>query len=320
MPTLLLVLIVAVSALDIFILCLPWLLRKRGVWLWWHTKFGPALVFDSQDDDGTTVRLLNVRGKYQSVAYVDPDLRWELACIYHKYFAEIVDIVGLTGNSHTTKSIDQAGKTTDPQPLLDDKDCSSSCLRHVPPSDCLRQASSEFKPAAVVIGGGGYSFPKWLVAHCPCLHTVVVEIDPAITKIARKHFFLNELLEEFPDNVPELICDDGWAWLRNCHRSFDLIVNDAFSGKHPLGPLGTAEGARLIHQHLTSQGVYLANVIAPLEGKGSRHLQDTCHTFCAEFKYVWLIPEDEEDPNTIANNCLIASNHPWPISHRYLLS
>lgn len=320
MPALLVALIVVVSALDIFILRLPWLLKKRGVWLWWRTKFGPALVFDSQDDDGTTVRLLNVRGKYQSVGYVDPELRWELACIYHKYFAEIVDILNLTGDSCVTKRKDQSENDADRQSLLNSKHCSSPYLNQVSPSDCSCQISSERKPTAMVIGGGGYSFPKWLVAHCPCLHTVVVEIDPAITKIAREHFFLNELLEEFPNNAPELICDDGWAWLRSCNRSFDLIVNDAFSGKHPLGPLGTAEGAQLIHQHLTSQGIYLANVIAPLEGKGSRHLRDTCQTFCAEFKYVWLIPEDEEDPTIVADNCLVASDHPWPISHRYRLS
>ena len=65
---------VVCAALGIVIrLALPRILAWRGVWFTWHTRFGPALVFDSADEDGTTVRLLNVRGTYQSVCYVDAD-------------------------------------------------------------------------------------------------------------------------------------------------------------------------------------------------------------------------------------------------------
>lgn len=305
MPTLFVALCLFVAALDIFILLLPRILRSRGVLLWWRTKFGPALVFDSQDNEGTALRLLNVRGKYQSVAYVDENIRWELACMYHKYFAEIVDIIGLVGEGHNNGDFEKAKQNG--SKLAEEE-------------QNFETASVDPRPRAVVVGGGGYSFPKWLVAHCPRLHTTVVEVDPKITEIAREHFFLDELIKTFPHVAFDTVNADGWQWLRDSQQRFDLIVNDAFSGRKPLGPLGTTEGARLIHQRLREQGVYLANVIAPLEGKRSAHLHDVCQAFKKEFTYVWLIPEDEEEPQVLANNCLVASDHPWPIARRYRLS
>lgn len=281
MPLPLIICMACICLLDLLIACLPALLRRRGTYLYWRTLFGPALVLDSADNDGVTIRLLNVRNKFQSVCYVDPAIRWELACIYHKYFAEIVDIAGLTS-------------TVDPLDVS------------------LRDA--------VVIGGGGFSFPKWLVAHCPQLHTTVVEIDPKIIDIARTHFFVDELVKEFncaADGRLEIVCDDGWRWLKGCHRQFALIVNDAFSGKRPLGTLGTTEGARLIHEHLTADGIYLANIIAPLEGKGAVMLSETVSAFRAEFAHVWLIPEAEELPTVVGDNVLIASDRALDIAHRY---
>lgn len=287
MPSYVIGLVVFIIGLDMIIVCLPFILRRRGVYLWWRTMFGPAIVLDSQDGDGTRVRLLNVRSKYQSVGYVDKNLRWELACIYHKYFAQIVEIAGLATQTDSG------------------------------PHDDFVAAHS-----AVVIGGGGYSFPKWLVAHGPTLRTTVVEIDPKITEIAREHFFVDDLIAAYDcerTGQLELVNADGWAWLRDCGRTFDLVVNDAFSGKKPLGPLGTREGARLIHERLTPEGLYLANVIAPLEGKGSQHLHEVSEAFCSEFSHVWLIPEAEDEPRVTADNVLVASDRPLDIARRYQL-
>ncbi len=90
------IVLVAGSALSLaFWIALPRLLAWRGVSLYWRTKFGPALVFDSSDDDGTPVRLLNVRGTFQSIRYTDDELACELVCVYHRHFARIVSNMGL---------------------------------------------------------------------------------------------------------------------------------------------------------------------------------------------------------------------------------
>jgi spermidine synthase len=69
MPTPVIVLIAIALAVDLTLLVVVLVLRARGVTIYPRTKFGPALVFDSTDDDGTPIRLLNVNGKFQSVCY-----------------------------------------------------------------------------------------------------------------------------------------------------------------------------------------------------------------------------------------------------------
>lgn len=263
------VLFVALTAVGLAIrLFLPRVLAWRGVWFSWHTRFGPALVFDSADADGTTVRLLNVNGTYQSVCYVDDELLWDPVCEYHRSWAHVVH-------------------------------------RAWP----LRQGFEPGERRALVMGGGGFSFPKWIVAYRPDFTCEVVEIDPAITKVARERFFLDRLEDEFgtrENGRLVVVEDDAWDYLRRDQAGFDLIVNDAFSGNRPLGPLATDEGARLVREHLRPGGVYVGNVRTPLEGRRSRSLHAAEEAFRRAFAHVQTIPERPEEPRKKGNNALIA--------------
>jgi spermidine synthase len=161
---------------------------------------------------------------------------------------------------------------------------------------------------ALVIGGGGYSLPKWLVAHRPKLHVDVVEIDPRITVIARERFFLDELLRKFGKERISLICDDGWKVLRECEQPYDIIVNDAFSGNKPLGKLSGDEGAHLIHEKLAPGGVYMANVRCPLEGRRSKTLTEVISAFSKQFNHVAYVPEWPDEPTKPGNNALVVTD------------
>ncbi len=253
-------------------LLIPRLLAWRGVKLVRKTMFGPALIFDAEDADGTPVRLLNVNGTFQSVCYIDKDLRFELSCICQRIMADVIRLAHGPGN-------------------------------------------------AIILGGGGYSLPKYLVAHYPYAHIAVVEIDPAMTKIAREDFFLDDLIETYDaiaSNRLELICADGWDCLRKYAVSdgegpYKLVVNDAFSGKHPLGPMATDEGAHIIHECLAKNGIYLANLIGTCEGKGSRYTKQTLATFSKEFAHVYFIPERPNEPHRRSSNTMVAADKPLPI-------
>ena len=261
LPNLLTVCVICLLfSLAIWIL-LPKLLKWRGVEFWWHTMFGPALVFDSEDQDGTCVRLLNVAGTYQSVCYTDEDLLWIPVCEYHRSWAEAID-------------------------------------EHV---------QQDTRPKrALVLGGGGYSFPKWLVSARPDVSVEVVEIDPQITEIAREWFFLDTLIDRFGEDRITIIEDDAWKVLQNTHDTFDIIVNDVFSKNRPLGPLTTDQGARIIRDRLKPEGIYISNVRTPLEGKGAQVLKETQASFEQVFDHARVIYERPENPRTIGNNCLIA--------------
>lgn len=258
MSSLFFVLCVASVVVTAVYLALPWLLSLRGVTMRRRGPFGATLVFESPDDDGTTVRLLNVDGTFQSATYVSDELWSELVCVYHREMARVIDTMGDTHE-------------------------------------------------VLVIGGGGYSLPKYLVTHTRRMLVTVVEIDPAMTAIARERFFLDRA-EAHAAGRLTVVHADGWQWLRDSNQRFDVIVNDAFKGNRPLGALATDEGAQLISEHLTEGGAYLANVRCPLEGRRSAPLHEVEGAFGARFEQVFVIPERPEEPTMPGNNVLVATN------------
>lgn len=269
MQGLIIALIVLTVVCTAFLAAMPWLLRKRGVEMR-RTKFGITLVFDSENLDHTPLRLLNVNGTYQSVCYLPEDLRFELACEYHREMARIIE-----------RLVRTRGRTTE-RPLR-----------------------------IMVMGGGGYSLPKYLATFVPAARTDVVEVDPAITQIAREFFFLDECLEK---NGAEksgrlnLVSGDAWEFLRAAEQPYDVIVNDAFSGNRPLGPLTTEEGARTIREHLAADGVYLANVRCACEGRRSRVLREVEEAFGREFAHVGSVPEWPDELEKPGNNVFLATD------------
>lgn len=166
------------------------------------------------------------------------------------------------------------------------------------------------KPVRVmVMGGGGYSLPKHLAAFVPEAHVDVVEIDPAITEIARTRFFLDECLEvtgaERQGRL-NLVNDDAWGYLRAAAQPYDVLVNDAFSGKRPLGPLTSEEGARVVREHLAPGGIYLANIRCACEGRGSHVLAEVRRAFEHEGFTVDVIPEWPDEPTKPGCNVFVA--------------
>lgn len=279
----------AVLAVAIRLL-LPRILAWRGVWFTWHTRFGPALVFDSQDADGTTVRLLNVGGTFQSVCYVDDDLLWDPVCEYHRSWAMVVHRAWPKQRIGAGTGITPANGQT----LADRQDAASG--RAVP-------------RRALVMGGGGYSFPKWLVAYRPDFACDAVEIDSAILRIAREKLFVDKLETQFDTSATgrlTLPVADAWRYLAADMQGYDLIVNDAFRGNRPLGPMQTNEGACVVKAHLLPGGRYIGNVRCPLTGRKAKPLEETRAAFQEVFDHVEIIPERPEEPQAPGNNTLVA--------------
>lgn len=91
----------------------------------------------------------------------------------------------------------------------------------------------------LMIGGGGYAYPKHFVASQPYGAMDVVEIDPVITRIAREHFFLGELMERFSTRETgrlNLVTADGRAYLEQraaelaCVRTGAEPDSESFAG------------------------------------------------------------------------------------------
>jgi spermidine synthase len=172
----------------------------------------------------------------------------------------------------------------------------------------------------LMIGGGGYSYPKYCMSHHAETNIDVVEIDEKITELAKKYFYLDDALAEFNTKERErlnLINDDGKAYINKSDKKYDAVLNDAFTGTTPVKSLATIETVRQIRDMLNPGGVYLSNIIGSHKGDGTGFLMAEVKTISQVFKYVYVVPcvdaDAEWDEETVINNMVVASDHPLAV-------
>lgn len=166
----------------------------------------------------------------------------------------------------------------------------------------------------LMLGGGGYAFPKYLVAHDPDARADVVEVDPAVSRLARDYFLLGRLDQMSPGSSSRIrtFNTDGRAFLDGDAGlpRYDVVANDCFGALLPTRSLATLEGARAARGRLARDGIYVANVVSALEGERSRLLRDVTRTLGEVFSHVYVIPCSTDEPDVEDNNVVVASDAP----------
>ncbi len=76
---------------------------------------------------------------------------------------------------------------------------------------------------SLTIGGGGYTFPRYMEIFYPNAQIDVVEIDPEVTKIVYKHLGLPASTRISTYNT------DGRWYVMNCKEKYDLVFTDAYN-------------------------------------------------------------------------------------------
>lgn len=126
----------------------------------------------------------------------------------------------------------------------------------------------------LMLGGGGGSVPKWLLAgksglDAAALRLTVVELDPAMTKVARRWFCL-------PADDPRLrlVHADARTFLDRQREQYDILLVDVFSSCYSIPfHMGTSEAFAAMRRALRPGGVLAMNVIAAVEGEDGRLLR-----------------------------------------------
>jgi len=110
---------------------------------------------------------------------------------------------------------------------------------------------------ALFIGGGGYTFPRYLEAKYPGAQIDVVEIDPEVTRVAEKFLGIGK-----NGRIRSFNQDARWFAL-NCKEAgvYDFIFGDAFNDLSIPFHLTTQEFAFLLKRLLKQDGLLFANVI-----------------------------------------------------------
>jgi spermidine synthase len=137
-------------------------------------------------------------------------------------------------------------------------------------------------PRALFIGGGGYTFPRYMEAVYPGSEIDVIEIDPGVTQVAY------DLLGLDRDTAIRSFNEDARLFLqREPDRGYDLIMGDAFNDFSVPYHLTTLEFNQRVRAWLDDEGLYLVNII---DGPRADFVRSYTHTLRQTFEYVYLAP------------------------------
>lgn len=106
------------------------------------------------------------------------------------------------------------------------------------------------------VGGGGFTFPRYLEASRPVAQQTVLELDPRVLEVAR-----TQLGFEPDDDIDVVVGDARRSIERLPADSVDLVVGDAFGGLAVPWHLTTAEFLDQVQRVLRPDGMYVMNLI-----------------------------------------------------------
>ena len=146
------------------------------------------------------------------------------------------------------------------------------------------------KQSVLVIGGGGYTFPRCTRVLIPTAAVDVVEIDPGVTRMAKERL---GLLDEW--KIRSIHMDGRQFVAEKSHpNTYDLVTLDAVNDLSVPSHLMTKEFNESVKKTLTPGGVYLVTVIDLVES--GQLWKAAAHTLRESFQYVEMVfPADYFD-------------------------
>lgn len=122
---------------------------------------------------------------------------------------------------------------------------------------CMTAAAATAEPRILVIGGGGYTMPRWIEAMVPEALCEVVEIDPAVTEVS--HLMLGlpreTKIRSYHFDARQFVVEVARP------GTYDLVMQDAVNDLSVPAHLMTREYNEAIARLLKPEGAYLLTVI-----------------------------------------------------------
>lgn len=118
-----------------------------------------------------------------------------------------------------------------------------------------KRSSSRGEVRLLFIGGGGYTLPRLVNERWPEISIDVVEIDPAVTRVAQRFFGVSRR-----SRIHTINADARWFAMRE-GADYDLIFIDAFNDLSVPSHLTTREFTESLRKRLRPGGAIAVNVI-----------------------------------------------------------
>ncbi len=153
---------------------------------------------------------------------------------------------------------------------------------------------------AIMFGAGAYSYPKHFQEKFPGKQLDIVEIDPALTEIAKKYFQFT------PNSSTNIIHQDARYFLSITNKKYNAVLYDVLTS-NLIAPfhLTTLETFNSISNIMTDDGVFVMNILGNLNGIGSTFLQSEIKTVKEVFPQVYVFNALGKDFEGISNHMIV---------------
>jgi spermidine synthase len=150
--------------------------------------------------------------------------------------------------------------------------------------------------SVLIVGLGGGTLPRTLAGVLPTTHIDTVEIDPAVTRVARSYF------SYVPSPNTSTFEEDGRAYVKRmirARKTYDLVMLDAYDHEYIPEHLLTREFLQEVKSLLNPGGIVAANTFS-----SSKLYDSESVTYRAVFGEFYNLKS--------GNRVIIASNGPLP--------
>ncbi len=165
--------------------------------------------------------------------------------------------------------------------------------------------AEHFNPSfqkTLMLGGAAYSYPKNYLKRFKHATMDVVEIDPELTLLAKKHFALKE------DPRLKIIHQDARLYLNHATQRYDVILVDAFNSLSTLPyQITTTEAVEHIYSLLNEKGIVMVNLISSIDGIKGEFTRAEYATYESVFPQVYLFQIDKEKKREEVQNILLVA-------------
>ncbi len=178
--------------------------------------------------------------------------------------------------------------------LITDPDYTQSLMYVDQPSELVSEYTKfydlafHYKPDTkkiLMLGGGGYSVPKFLLENRKGVSVDVVELDPGITEAAREYFSLKD------DPNLRIFHEDARTFLNRSNEKYDAIFMDIFNSAIVIPfQMTTIETAARLRELLNPDGVLIVNIISSLYGPKSGVFHGIYKAFSTSFTNMMIFP------------------------------
>jgi spermidine synthase len=156
------------------------------------------------------------------------------------------------------------------------------------------------------IGGGGFTFPRYLERTRPGTENTVLEIDPTLVDVAVSDLGLD------PSTMVIEVGDARLLLAEQPEAAYDVVIGDAFGGLSVPWHLTTTEFVGDIASRLRPDGIYLLNMI---DYPPSDFARAEAATLASVFPHVAVIaPPDYYTGARGGNYVMVASVSPLPVA------